>query len=165
MVCSKLVLLQVGEHLTSVQRGDKTRSERSKFHEMNNNLLLIEDNPQIGEVASMVMGGMGWTVTWVCDVQSARSQLDGMTVSVVLLDLGLPDANGLDLVKVFIDLKIPVLIWTVDVREVSIRRALELGASGYITKEETPEVLTDALRAVQAGHQWLGSLALSVVNR
>lgn len=132
---------------------------------MPNSLLIVEDNAQIGEVASLVLENFGWRVSWVCDVTGALNHLDSTSVSVVLLDLGLPGINGLHLVKACVDAGIPVLIWTVDMREESIRQALSLGALGYITKDETPEILTTALQTVQSGVPWLGRVALTVARR
>lgn len=76
---------------------------------------------------------------------------------VVLLDLGLPDRHGLD---VLLELRarhpqLPVLILTMFPEDQLALRLLELGAAGYLTKESAPEELLRALTRVLAGHKYL----------
>ena len=76
---------------------------------------------------------------------------------VVLLDLGLPDRHGLDVLR---ELRVarpqlPVLILTMFPEDQLALRVLELGAAGYLTKESAPEELLRALERVMAGHKYL----------
>lgn len=76
---------------------------------------------------------------------------------VVLLDLGLPDRHGLDVLRELhaAQPKLPVLILTMFPEDQLALRMLELGAAGYLTKESAPEELLRALERVMAGHKYL----------
>jgi DNA-binding NarL/FixJ family response regulator len=76
---------------------------------------------------------------------------------VVLLDLGLPDRHGLDVLRELHVAKpeLPVLILTMFPEDQLALRVLEIGAAGYLTKESAPEELVRALDRVLAGHKYL----------
>jgi DNA-binding NarL/FixJ family response regulator len=78
---------------------------------------------------------------------------------VVLLDLGLPDRHGLEVLKEVHEAKphLPVLILTMFPEDQLALRMLELGASGYLTKESAPEELVRAIERVLAGHKYLSA--------
>jgi DNA-binding NarL/FixJ family response regulator len=76
---------------------------------------------------------------------------------VVILDIGLPDRNGLDAMK---EIKaacpnLPVLILTVFGEEPYAARALKAGAAGFLTKECLPEDLMNAVRDLSEGRRYL----------
>jgi DNA-binding NarL/FixJ family response regulator len=84
---------------------------------------------------------------------------------IILLDLHLGDANGLDLLPqlhtVSPDTQIVVLT---DVRDVEMhRRAIRLGALGLVLKEEAVTVLLEAIAKVSAGEIWLNRLLVARV--
>ena len=75
----------------------------------------------------------------------------------VVLDLGLPDRHGLEVLR---DLharqpELPVLILTMFPEDQLALRLLEAGAAGYLTKESAPEELLRAVGRVMAGHKYL----------
>jgi two-component system invasion response regulator UvrY len=76
---------------------------------------------------------------------------------VVLLDLGLPDRHGLDVLRELHAARpqLPVLILTMFPEDQLALRVLELGAAGYLTKESAPEELLRALERVIGGHKYL----------
>jgi len=76
---------------------------------------------------------------------------------VVLLDLGLPDRHGLEVLKELHAARpqLPVLILTMFPEDQLALRMLEMGASGYLTKESAPEELLRALERVMTGHKYL----------
>src|SRR5207247_6296359 len=76
---------------------------------------------------------------------------------VVLLDLGLPDRHGLEVLRELHAARpqLPVLILTMFPEDQLALRMLEMGASGYLTKESAPEELLRALERVMAGHKYL----------
>ena len=81
---------------------------------------------------------------------------------VVLLDITMPDMNGIDALKQIKHWKprLPVLILTVHTEENYAINLLRAGASGYLNKICTPEELVGAIRAVAAGRHYV-SPALS----
>ncbi|MGH7529536.1 MAG: response regulator [Gemmatimonadales bacterium] len=76
---------------------------------------------------------------------------------VVLLDLALPDRHGIEVLRALREQypQIPVLILTMFPEDQLALRMLELGASGYLTKESAPEELLRALERVLDGHKYL----------
>ncbi|MFZ0390249.1 MAG: response regulator transcription factor [Calditrichia bacterium] len=80
-------------------------------------------------------------------------------IDVVVLDISLPDKNGLELLS---DLKfyhpdLKILILSMHSEDRFARRALKEGASGYITKETAGDVLVKAVRKVAAGGKYLSA--------
>lgn len=78
------------------------------------------------------------------------ARIHEQTWDVVVLDLNLPDRNGLDLLVELKRLRpeLPVLILTICAEEQFAVRALRAGAAGYVTKETAPEELVRAVRKV-----------------
>lgn len=72
---------------------------------------------------------------------------------VVILDISMPDKNGLEVldeIKVTYP-KLPILIMTVHSEEQYSMRALKSGASGYLRKDSKPQIIIDAIRKVSKG--------------
>jgi DNA-binding NarL/FixJ family response regulator len=87
----------------------------------------------------------------------ALQRLADIQCDLVLLDLSLPDIDGLDLLK---QLKReypqrPVLVLTMHSEDQFALRALKAGASGYLTKESAPGELVGAVRKVVAGGRYI----------
>jgi DNA-binding NarL/FixJ family response regulator len=87
------------------------------------------------------------------------------TWDVVLLDLGLPDRHGLDVLR---ELRaampqLPVLILTMFPEDQLALRVLEMGAAGYLTKESAPEELLRALERVTSGDRYLSAAMTQAV--
>ncbi len=75
----------------------------------------------------------------------------------IILDLSMPGKSGLDVLK---DIKtvspgIKVLIMTMMPEEQFAKRTLKAGASGYITKDSSPEEILEAIRRVAAGRKYV----------
>ncbi len=97
-------------------------------------------------------------------IQQARSG----AFDIVLLDISLPDRNGIDVLK---QLKkelptLPVLILTMHREDQYAIRALKAGASGYLNKQGAPAELVNALREVTAGRKYITpALAQELANQ
>ena len=78
---------------------------------------------------------------------------------VVLLDISLPGINGIEILKQLKreHLLLSVLILTMHPEEQYAVRALKAGASGYLTKESTPDELVTAIRKVSTGGKYVSS--------
>jgi len=85
---------------------------------------------------------------------------------VILLDLGLPDANGLDIAKQVIDeLSIPVIIFTSSKEEKEVKQAFSIGAKGYCVKGGSIEQLKAAVTTVSEGNIYLDTkIAKAVIQ-
>ena len=118
-------------------------------------VLLIEDDPMIGQALTRALHEQGILVEW------ARGDADGMEAwrredhDAVLLDLGLPGRSGVDLLTAARkeQLDMPVLVITARA-EISSRVAiLDLGADDYIVKPFAVPELFARMRAVLRRHQ------------
>ena len=100
-------------------------------------VLIIEDAPEIVEAVSIIIE-MRWPEAKVISTALGEQGIDlagSASPSVIILDLGLPDISGFDVLKrirLFSD--IPILILTVSSDEPSIVKGLEWGADDYIIK-------------------------------
>lgn len=112
-------------------------------------VLVVDDDPDVGALLSKYLSGQGLRVTIAPDGRAARDAMDNAGFDVVLLDLGLPDEDGLALLR---DLRNrwhgPVII--VSGRGESVERVvgLELGADDFVTKPFDFRELLARIRSV-----------------
>ena len=86
---------------------------------------------------------------------------------VVLMDVSMPDRNGIDALKIIKKEfpRLPVLILSMYPEEQYAISALKAGASGYLTKQSAPELLVTAIRQVASGKKYVSpSLAMELAN-
>jgi DNA-binding response OmpR family regulator len=114
-------------------------------------ILVVDDEPDVIKVIAMSfrMQQPAWEVISAEDGPEALELLEQESPDVVLLDIGLPDMNGLDVLKsmrLFSD--VPVIMLTVRDDELSKVQGLELGADDYVTKPFSHLELLARVRAV-----------------
>ena len=109
-------------------------------------MLLVEDDPSIAKVVERGLADAGFGVL---HVDSGRAALDAEGYDFVLLDLGLPDMDGLDVCR---DIRtkshVPVIIVTARSDELDRVVGLELGADDYVVKPFGMRELIARIRAV-----------------
>ena len=114
-------------------------------------LLIIEDSPEIVETVSLALE-MQWPEIQVTAASMGKEAIEMVRSErpdVVLLDLGLPDISGFEVLKRVRQVSnIPVLILTVRADEASIVRGLEEGADDYMTKPFRQSELIARLKGV-----------------
>jgi len=113
-------------------------------------LLLVEDDQMIGEAVRLGLRRQGLTVDWVQDGAAAKTALSTETFDLVLLDLGLPKLDGLQVLKWLrgTGSKVPVLILTARDSVNDRIRGLDAGADDYILKPFDFDELAARVRAV-----------------
>jgi DNA-binding response OmpR family regulator len=112
-------------------------------------VLLVEDDAIIGRSLEQALGGAGYTVTLAADGATARSAFKRLVPDLVLLDLGLPDADGVDLCREF-RASAPaasIIVLTARQEEADVVVGLDAGADDYVTK---PFRLAELLARVRA---------------
>ncbi|CAN5736910.1 hypothetical protein BH20ACT4_BH20ACT4_13620 [soil metagenome] len=102
-------------------------------------LLLVEDEPRIASFVELALGAAGFVVEWVETGAAAldRAQVpDDRRPDVVVLDLGLPDIDGLDVLATLraSGCETPVIVLTARTESSERARAVELGIDDYIVK-------------------------------
>ena len=132
-------------------------------------ILLIEDDLDLGASLVRSLQQDGFTVQWLRRAHDAPLQLDDPGCSAVLLDLGLPDGSGMELLRRWRRAQpgAPVLVITARSALQDRLGGLDAGADDYLVKPfDIPELLA-RLRAVlrrtaaQSGEQWqFGALSV-----
>lgn len=91
------------------------------------------------------------------NAQSALDQLKEASWDMLLLDISLPDINGINLLKVIKSEwpDLPVLILSIFPEDQYAIRAIKSGANGYMTKESAPEELIHAIKKVAKGGRYI----------
>jgi len=118
-------------------------------------VLLIEDDPLIGTAIEQALRDSRYPVDWVKDGQLGLTAAETQDYSVILLDLGLPNKDGLDVLKNLRDQqnRTPVIITTArDAVEDRIQ-GLDLGADDYLVKPFKISELEARIRAVTRRNQ------------
>ena len=113
-------------------------------------LLLVEDDPMIGEAIRTGLKRDGFAVDWVHDAAAAARALGSEPFEVVLLDLGLPGGDGLGFLRTLRarGQSLPVLIITARDAIADRVAGLDAGADDYLTKPFDLDELAARLRAL-----------------
>ena len=115
------------------------------------NIALIEDEPDIAELISGHLEKAGYGVTVFADGSGFLQFMENNTPDLVLLDLMLPDMDGLEICKNMRKRSelsaMPIIIVTAKNEEMDKVLGLELGADDYITKPFSPKELVARVRA------------------
>ncbi|HEX2013220.1 MAG TPA: response regulator [Roseateles sp.] len=113
-------------------------------------LLLVEDDPMIGEQLLDLLRAEGYAVDWVKDGELADTALQTQNYDLLLLDLGLPKRDGLSVLRALRARKqrLPVLIATA--RDALSQRVegLDAGADDYVLKPFELDELLARIRAL-----------------
>jgi DNA-binding response OmpR family regulator len=110
-------------------------------------LLVVEDDPGIGANLERALCNAGYVVRWVDSAAAARATMT--PPDLVLLDLGLPDGDGLDVARDLLHRwpALPILMLTARTEEMDVVIGLDSGAADYIAK---PFRLAELLARVRA---------------
>src|SRR5450631_716091 len=112
-------------------------------------ILLVEDDPRLAEMLSEYLGQAGFRITIAPLGASALKHLSGEEYDAVVLDLMLPDMDGLDVCRQLrAKANTPVLMLTGRGDAIDRIVGLELGADDYLPKPFEPRELLARLRAI-----------------
>lgn len=113
-------------------------------------ILLIEDDLMIGESLSQFLKSEGYVVNWCQNGRSGDTAIKSETYELVLLDLGLPDISGLEVLRKLRSMKIttPVLILTARDAIDDRVAGLNAGADDYLVKPFAIAELEARVRAL-----------------
>lgn len=128
------------------------------FQHAENRVLIIDDHELASEGIKLTLTARpGFEVVGVCH-QGANvlEQVRDLQPDVVLLDLNLPDRNGLDVLIELVELNLsPVLILTGEVNAIDFHTALKTGAKGIISKLDPASCVIEGIRVMQQGESYL----------
>ncbi len=112
-------------------------------------ILVVEDEPQIAGLVRDYLEHAGFAVLSASDGNGALALVRARRPDVIVLDLGLPGIDGLDVLRsIRRDSAVPILILTARSDETDRVTGLELGADDYVVKPFSPKELVARVRAV-----------------
>jgi DNA-binding response OmpR family regulator len=112
-------------------------------------ILVVDDEPRIAEIARDYLQRAGYRVSTAANGVDALAAARIERPDLVVLDLGLPRIDGLDVTRrLRQDSPVPIIMLTARVDESDKLVGLELGADDYITKPFSPKELVARVRAV-----------------
>ena len=112
-------------------------------------ILLVEDDTALRGALEELLGRENYDVVKASNARSARAGLDG-TVDLVILDVGLPDGDGVELCRQWRreDIQTPILFLTARDDEMDVVRGLDSGGNDYVTKPFRMRELLSRIRAL-----------------
>jgi two-component system, OmpR family, catabolic regulation response regulator CreB len=117
-------------------------------------ILIIEDEPAISDNIQFVLQSEGLETIRVATGLAASPILDEDIVDLIILDIGLPDINGIDLLKEIRRTRAtPIILLTARTAEIDRVLGLEIGADDYVAKPFSPRELVARVKAVLRRYQ------------
>jgi len=112
-------------------------------------ILVVEDEPSLAEVVSLYLKRAGFQVQVASDGRKAMSILEKQIPDFVIMDIMLPEVDGLSLTRWLRDRSdVPIIMVTARREEVDRIAGLEMGADDYVVKPFSPQELVSRVRAV-----------------
>jgi DNA-binding response OmpR family regulator len=112
---------------------------------MKQKILVVDDEPEAVELVEFNLKQAGFDVTTAADGREALKKAKAQLPALVVLDLMLPEVDGLEVCKLLrrdgATAKIPILMLTAKAAEIDRVLGLELGADDYVTKPFSPREL------------------------
>jgi DNA-binding response OmpR family regulator len=112
-------------------------------------ILVVEDEASIAEVVSLYLKRAGYNVLIASGGRQAMNIFDRQQPDFVILDLMLPEVDGLSLTRWLRDRSdVPIIMLTARREEIDRITGLEMGADDYVIKPFSPQELVSRVRAV-----------------
>ncbi len=116
---------------------------------MDGTILIVEDDRNIGNLVRTYLERDGYRVVWVRSGEEGLVELERHTLSLVVLDVGLPGIDGFEVCRrIRARVETPVIMLTARDEEVDRVLGLELGADDYVPKPFSPRELVARVKAV-----------------
>ena len=117
-------------------------------------ILLVEDDAALRGALEELLCREGYDVVKASNVRSAREGLDA-TADLVILDVGLPDGDGVELCRSWRSegIQTPILFLTAKDEEMDVVRGLDSGGNDYVTKPFRMQELLSRIRALLRRNQ------------
>ena len=127
-------------------------------------ILVVEDDPPIRNLISATLKAHGYRFTTAATGEGALSEAASRAPDVILLDLGLPDMDGVEVIRRVREWSnAPIIVISARSEDADKIEALDAGADDYLTKPFSVEELLARLRATQRRLALTGSAAQEAV--
>jgi DNA-binding NarL/FixJ family response regulator len=132
---------------------------------MTRQVLSVDDDLRLHQLVSSVLRHPGYECRFVSRGREAVACLEQQAVDAILMELGLPDGDGIDLIRKIVSRwpKVPILVLTGDTADTRILAAIRAGAQGYLLKHELEARLPVAVEEILAGGSPLSACAARVM--
>ena len=132
----------------------------------NRPVMVVEDDPAVGELLTLRLESAGYRATWVKDGAAALDRIADVLPRLLVLDLGLPVVDGFQVLQALraqpLWRNLPIFVLTARHSEEDVKRAVRLGATGYMAKpfdalaliKRIDKRLTSAEQPGAPGRQW-----------
>lgn len=126
-------------------------------------ILLVEDDELLAEGIVSALARAGFAVNWLGTGKAACTQVVAEPPDIMLLDLGLPDMDGMEVLKVVRQKKLPTQVLILTARDSTNAKVIGLdsGADDYLTK---PFDLDELLARLRVLERRLGNASSSLIN-
>lgn len=123
---------------------------------VSSSILIVDDHPAVREGLALLLAKGQHTI---CGEASCRTELmellDSTSPNLALVDISLGEESGLDCIQDLLSREIAVLVYSMHGNAKIVKRALNRGAQGFVTKCETSTVLLEAIQIVLGGNLYL----------
>ncbi len=118
---------------------------------------IVDDDEEMTNAIRLLLKLLDYQTTGFLNAPAAgRALLSGKRPDLILLDINMPDVSGLDLLKFLRSRSewrdLPIVMLSSEADDVTVDRALEIGADGYVMKPVTIEELEKTLHAAFERH-------------
>ena len=122
------------------------------------NIWIVDDDEEMARAVQLMLKILNCTTTAFLGARpAAQALLIGKQPDLMILDINMPEVSGLDMLE-FVRRRqewndLPILMLSTEAADVTVDKALELGADGYVSKPVTIEELEKALNEAFQKHQ------------
>ena len=116
-----------------------------------NNILIVEDDPNLGKILQDYLKLKGYKITLAVDGVDGLSKFSKDNFDFIILDIMMPKKDGFSLAKDIREINniVPILFLTAKNMKENIIKAFKLGADDYLTKPFSMEELILRIKAIQ----------------
>ena len=121
-------------------------------------ILIVDDHPIVLSGLKRLLGpGSDIVFREATNAKEALRLFKEEPPDLVIMDLNLPGTGGLEMIRrlKLEDEGVRILVFSVHADTIHLARAIEAGASGYVTKHAAPEQITEAVHRVASGHPYI----------
>lgn len=118
------------------------------MHEKKNTILVVDDEPQIQKMLSILLEVENFKIVEATSGKQAVRMCVSTKPDIILLDLGLPDIDGTEVIKSIREWsQVPIIVLTARSGDEDVTEALNMGANDYVTKPFNVDVFLARINA------------------